>query len=375
MRILIDASCFGAPRTGVGRYAENIISRLSCRIPGARLRYFDGVGWRSEAPKADTGAEGTVRRAAKALPGARLLWRRLRAELWRREEPAERVGIPTVAFAPNFRLPRLGSLCVPVVHDLAFVRRPETLPRERRTWLKGVERQLATASEVIAVSPFTAREISAHFGVAAERILVAPPAAEPWFRYAETFPASSSFGAYFLAVGTLEPRKNLGLLIEAYGRLPDALRARLPLILAGPMGWGCWGDGPRTRALIAAGQLRLLSYVPDQALPALYARAVALCMPSLYEGFGMPVIEAQSAGTPALVSDAAALPDTVGPGGLVLPPDDVEPWTQAMMRLSEDRELRQVLSEAGRTHARRYDWEHSADVVAGALRRAGGAAA
>lgn len=374
MRILIDASCLGAPRTGVGRYAENVISRLSLRLPGSRLRFFDGLGWRDGPPSPPVEAEGPTRRMLKSVPGARPLWRRIRAELWRREERRGPGDVPPAAFAPNFRLPCPGCACVPVVHDLAFVRHPGTLPRERRAWLEGIGEQLAAASEVIAVSSFTAREISSHFGIAAERIRVASPAADQRFRRADPASASHS-GAYFLAVGTLEPRKNLGMLIEAYARLPAALRRRLPLILAGPKGWGQWGDGPRARALIAAGQVRLLSYVPDQALPTLYAGAVALCMPSLYEGFGMPVIEAQSAGTPALVSDAAALPETVGPGGLVLPLHDVEAWTGSMMRLSEDHGLRRALSDAGRVNAGRHDWETSADVVAAALRRAGGTGA
>ena len=121
---------------------------------------------------------------------------------------------------------------------------------------------------------------------------------------------------------------------------------------------------------MARGELRLLSYVREDLLPGLYGAALAHCTPSLYEGFGMPVAESLCRGSPVLVSDAGALPETAGPGGLILPALDVEAWTAALARIAEDEELRGRLSEAGRRHVLRYCWNASAALVGAALAEA-----
>jgi alpha-1,3-rhamnosyl/mannosyltransferase len=371
MRIIVDASCLIPPLTGVGHYARNIIERLPQALPQAQIRYFTGFGWnKSLRPPPDFS-----RSRLRDLPGARWAWRALRAGLWRFGLPAAWHG-RAVCFAPNFRPAYPFAPSVPVIHDISFVRLPETHPPGRLAWLAGLGEELERAAAIIAVSPFTAREIASHYGIAPARIKVAPPGLRT--HLLEAGPVSRQALAelglaeqsYFLCVGTLEPRKNLGTLVSAYSRLPPALRERVPLVLAGARGWGEWGQDRGWRDLIARGQLRLLSYVAEGALPGLYGGALAHCTPSLYEGFGMPVAEALCRGTPVLVSDAGALPETAGPGGLVVACRDVEAWTAALARIAEDYELRRTLSQAGRRHVMRHGWDDSAAIIAAALAEA-----
>jgi alpha-1,3-rhamnosyl/mannosyltransferase len=227
------------------------------------------------------------------------------------------------------------------------------------------------------VSAFTAEEIVSQFHFPADRIHLAPPGVAPHFWRDSPPPTErlADFGlvsqGYYLCVGTFEPRKNLATLVAAYSRLPPEIRDRIPLVLAGAPGWGDYGRSALWDRLMAKGQLRLLGYVPDSRLPELYGGAIALCMPSLYEGFGMPVAEALAGGTPALVSNAGALPATAGPGGITLPPLDVEAWTEAMAAMAQDGALRSRLAEHGRSHGRSFRWDQSAAVVAAALVAAG----
>ena len=371
MRVLVDASCLMPPLTGVGHYARAIIERLPSTLGHAEWRYFTGFGWNRTLRPPPNLSGSLLRR----VPGARLAWHAVRAGLWRLGKPVVPGG-RAVCFAPNFRPTYSFEPCVPVVHDLSFIRHPGTHPPGRLAWLAGLGAVLEAAPRIIAVSPFTARELAGHYGVAPEKIRVASPGLRP--SLLESAPAAPAALAelgltersYFLCVGTLEPRKNLNTLVDAYARLPQALRQRVPLVLAGASGWGEWGGGRPWRDLMARGELRLLSYVREELLPGLYGAALAHCTPSLYEGFGMPVAESLCRGSPVLVSDAGALPETAGPGGLVLPALDVEAWTAALARIAEDEALRGRLSEAGRRHVLQYCWNASAALVGAALAEA-----
>jgi glycosyltransferase involved in cell wall biosynthesis len=163
-----------------------------------------------------------------------------------------------------------------------------------------------------------------------------------------------------LAVSTIEPRKNFDRLLAAHARLPDAVRSRTPLVIAGGLGWGRTLDDDRASSARRDGSLRLLGHVPDAELVALYARATVVAYPSLYEGFGLPVLEAMACGAPVVTADATALRDTAGDAALLVDPLDTEAIAAALRRVLEDGELATELHMRGRARAARFTWERMA---------------
>ncbi|MDP9107795.1 MAG: glycosyltransferase family 4 protein, partial [Pseudomonadota bacterium] len=155
----------------------------------------------------------------------------------------------------------------------------------------------------------------------------------------------------------LEPRKNLATVLAAFARLPAAQRARYPLVIAGGMGWRMDGFSRSLGALLASGEVRLTGYVGQQDLPLLYAGARMLVYPSLYEGFGLPPLEAMASGVPVIVSDRASLPEVVGDAALQVDALDEIALTEQITRLLEDDRLHMKLREAGLMRARQFSWE------------------
>jgi alpha-1,3-rhamnosyl/mannosyltransferase len=167
------------------------------------------------------------------------------------------------------------------------------------------------------------------------------------------------YRGYLLSVSTLEPRKNLAGLVAAYARLPSALQRCFPLVLVGAPGWGDALATADTRSLLRAGHLRRLGYVPDAELPRLYAGAAALAMPSLYEGFGLPVLEAMASGIPVLTANRAAMPEVAGDAAVLVDPEDDDALRDGLHRLLDDVQLREMLRERGIARAKRFTWEQT----------------
>jgi alpha-1,3-rhamnosyl/mannosyltransferase len=264
-----------------------------------------------------------------------------------------------------------GVPTLPVIYDLSFVRYPETHPRERLTWLERLPKVIADAPLVQTISEFSRREIEAVYGYPRNKVFVAPPAPASIFRpigidltRAGLAKLNLVPSAYLLAVGTLEPRKNLGTLVAAYARLSATERYRMPLVIAGGAGWGNIGLPRQASDLVRDGSLRFLGMVPDARLRDLYEGAVALLFPSLYEGFGMPVVEAMSCGTQVFHSAGTATDEITGDNGVALPPTDIDAWTIAIRQAIE-----QALQETRRQResridrARSFDWIESAERV------------
>jgi glycosyltransferase involved in cell wall biosynthesis len=206
---------------------------------------------------------------------------------------------------------------------------------------------------------------------------VAPLAAEGRFKQARTASQLApilerygvDIGAYVLGAGTLEPRKNLRRLIAAHASLPDDLRRRHPLLIVGPRGWE-----EREVLTAAAGSedVRLAGFVPDDDLAALYAACTLFCYPSLYEGFGLPVLEAMAAGAAVVTSNVSSLPEVGGDGVAYVEPEDERSMTKTMERLLCSRSERRSLAARGRRRAEVFTWERFARALIEELERAAG---
>jgi glycosyltransferase involved in cell wall biosynthesis len=258
---------------------------------------------------------------------------------------------------------------VPVVYDLVPFRRelrpPHGALAERATLPLAVRR----AAAIVAISHATRDELVERFPRAAGRTHVVAPAADASFSSgpadAATLARHGIEGPYVLALGTLEPRKNLPRLLEAFGGLPADLRDRFRLVAAGLRGWAA---GETEAALRALGDRVVVpGYVPDADLPALYRGATLFCYPSLHEGFGLPVLEAMQCGVPVLTSSVSSLPEVGGEAVAYVEPFDVGHIRSQLERLLRDPGERQRLAALGPERAARFSWTRSARELVGLL--------
>jgi glycosyltransferase involved in cell wall biosynthesis len=247
---------------------------------------------------------------------------------------------------------------VVTVHDLGFEHIPDEMPRVT-TWKYRmfVSRAVRSAERVICPSQFTADDVSMRYGVPADKVRVVPEAAalpsDPGPSAVDAPPAPAA--PYLLAVGDLRPKKNLPRLIEAYHRLrQDGLQHRL--LLAG----ADLGEGPSLRALAGADPVEVLGFVDDARLDQLLRGASALVVPSLYEGFGLVVLDAMSRGCPVVLARAGALPETGGEAAVYFDPRDPDDIAAAIRQVVGDAGLGGRLAEAGRARAAEFTWERTA---------------
>jgi glycosyltransferase involved in cell wall biosynthesis len=327
MRVGIDLSPLRQTRAGTARHLRALIAQLEL-LPGVQLIPFAFGG---------SGRVAAVVRDVAWYP----------AGLGRR---ARKAGVD-VLHCPTYRGPfRAPAPLVVTVHDLAVFRHPEAFNRWSRSYSRvAVPRVLAAARRVIAVSEFTRRELRDVLAVPGEKIRVVPNAVGPEFEPGG--PASG--GEYVLTVGTLEPRKNLVRLAEA------TRRAGVELRVVGPRGWG--------GVEVSGNGVSWLGEVPDSRLVELYRGAACVAYPSLYEGFGMPVLEAMACGAPVVTSEGGATEEVAGGAAVLV--DPLDPASIAA-GLEEASGRRDELRSLGLERARSFDWVETAAATAAVYREA-----
>ncbi|GIV97635.1 MAG: glycosyl transferase family 1 [Herpetosiphonaceae bacterium] len=324
-------------------------------------------------------------RLPAALPPLGLNFRLRRIPLPRlwthlRLGPELRLHPPDLAFIPAHVIPALPPRrSVVTIHDLGYLYFPEAHPAAQRLYLRISTRWSAFASShIIADSQATRNDLIRYCGTPSGKITVVPLGVSPRFapRPEEEYLAvARHYGLeppYLLYVGTIQPRKNLVRLIEAYAQ---ALRQRrdLPVLaLGGKRGWLTESIERRAEELNIAGRVRFLGYVDDQHLPALLSGALAFLLPSLYEGFGLPALEAMACGTPVLASSTSSLPEVVGDAALLVDPTDPAAIAEAILRLCGDTGLRAELAARGIERARLFSWRRTAHETLAVLCSVGG---
>ncbi len=240
------------------------------------------------------------------------------------------------------------------VHDLAFKVRPREVPWQQRFYLGALfPRSLPRAAAVLVPSATTRADLLAAYpALAPERVHVVPEAAAELGTQAAPLPAGLEPG-FLLAVGTVEPRKNYPRLLRAYRRL----HGPPPLVVVGREGWAY---GEAMALLRSTPGVRLLGHVSDAELLSLYRNALALVFPSLYEGFGLPLLEAMREGLPALIGSRGALPELAGDAALAVEAEDEAAIAEGLRRLLDDADLRARLAETGRRRAAEFSWARAA---------------
>jgi len=375
MRIALNARILQAPRTGIGHYVAELVNALRSDTD-IEIELFHGWGWSSALPEAAMPGYSRLTPLLRQIPGA------YQARRWleqKRFDQARAHGID-LYHEPSLWPLAFDGPTVITLHDLTHLHYPETQPPAR---LQEIERRLATgvrqAQVILTDSQAIADEAQSCFGLPSERFVVAPLGVAERFhpRDAHTIdPVLKAHAVtareYFLCVGTLEPRKNLRLALRAHALLPEAVRQRFPLLIVGMAGWQREQFSAELRQALASGHVCLLGYLPDEHLAQLLAGARALIFPSLYEGFGLPVLEAMASGTPVLLTRASAMPEVAGDAGNYIEPDNADGLRDALIRLLDDQVHWQACREAGLQRARLFSWQRCAQATAGAYRQAMG---
>jgi glycosyltransferase involved in cell wall biosynthesis len=352
--------------TGIGVYTRNLLLALAREDPGTR---YLGLSQRPVQGAAELQAAGIALEVQPAPLG--VIWQQV--QLPRRLKK----GDIDLFWSPLMTLPLLSRLpAVVTIHDLTVLLYPEThTAKVRLSLLPFLERSLLAARRVVAVSQATAADLAAHFPECAPRMTVVHEGVEAAFTpgtpeaIAATRRELGCPDGYVLYVGTLEPRKNVDALLTAWAARRREDPATPPLLLAGGAGW----HSDRLRARIAALAplgARCLGRVDQDLLVRLFQAARVFAYPSLYEGFGLPALEALACGIPTVVSDAASLPEVVGDAALQVPAGDTAALAAALGRLLDDTALAADLGRRGVARAATFRWEDAARRMAEVFREA-----
>jgi glycosyltransferase involved in cell wall biosynthesis len=376
LRIGIDYTAAVRQHAGIGRYARNLIRALAEIDTESQYTLFvagghgdDGLGlWP---------ANFRVRSVPLSDRWLHILWQRLRLPL-----PIQAVTGPLDLFhSPDFVLPPVGrTAAILTVHDLSFMRVPECYVPSFRSYLEAaVSRAVRRARWILADSESTRRDLVQLLDVGLERVMVLYPGVEARFRpireleLLDCVRLRYGLPDYFiLGLGTLQPRKNFVGLIEAFSQLlahSHNQNDKLHLVIVGREGWLA-EDIPAAIARLGLGeQVRLVGFVQDVDLPALYNLASVFAFPTLYEGFGLPVLEAMACGTPVVAADNSSIPEVVGEAGLLVPTNDLPALVAALNSILGESTLRNRLVAAGRKQACRFAWARSASQLSEVYQR------
>jgi glycosyltransferase involved in cell wall biosynthesis len=357
-------------RAGVSNYVEALLSHLGLIDQQNRYTIYTTRGLDRRALALPPNFVVRPSRLPTINPRVRIPWEQLLAPL------LLRLGHADVYHGVLNVVPLLCPVpSVVTIHDLSAFLFTQTFRKVNRVYTQwAIKVACRRASRILAVSEFTKREIVRWLGVPPERIVVTYDACEA--RFAPPDPAAlEAFRRraglperFILFVSTLEPRKNVPMLLEAYARIADAIDA--PLIIGGGKGWLYDEIFAKVERLGLSDRVRFAGFIPGEDLPLWYAAATVFTLPSLYEGFGMPLLEAMACGTPVVTTSSSSLPEVVGDAGITVPPTDAEALGAALLRVLSDAELRAELRQRGLRQAQRFSWHATAERTLAAYRDA-----
>ncbi len=368
-RIGIDVTAAVTQGGGIGRYTRELVKALvQSECSGDYDYVFFTARPDRDLPVSDPLPRGdniTYRQAPVSQAWLYRLWHRLRIPV-----PIQvTTGKLDLFHSPDFVLPAvLGPIPkLLTVHDLSFIRYPEAFtPALVRYLNQAVPRSIERASCILADSKATKKDLIDYWQVPAEKVSVLYSGVSNSFkpitdkRKLKETRIKYSLGdePYILGVGTLQPRKNYSLLVRAFKKIAQQYPHNL--FIAGGKGWLYEEMMTEVDQLGLNHRVRFLGFVADDDLPGLYSQAALFVFPSLYEGFGLPLLEAMACGVPVITSNASSLPEVVGDAAVTLPPENMEAWSETILALMADSSRRTALVVAGFLQARRFTWNRAA---------------
>lgn len=363
MKVILSIEPVRFPLTGIGRYTYELARQLQESAEITDLRFFAGRKFLPTLPLVEAQG-GRQHKLKQFVQGSYLA-----SEAYRLLMPylkAQALGSYDnyIYHGPNFFLPPFAGPKVATFHDLSpFTWTQCNTPQRIRYMQKELRKTLDTANALITDSEFTRQELANYFSWPIDKIHAVPLACGEEFHprsIEELEPFLQLYGLkkgeYTLFVGTIEPRKNIIALLDAYAMLPLVIRQRWPLVLTGYQGWRSDAIHARIRKAESEGWAKYLGFLPAEQLPLLFAGARLFAFPSLYEGFGLPVLEAMASGVPVVCSNSSSLPEVVGDAALMAVAEDIYGLSKLLERGLQDNIWRTYAQERGLERAKGFSW-------------------
>lgn len=380
MKIILATDPIFWPLTGIGRYTFELAKRFSTEPRFSDVRFFNMGRWQSFAELLQAGNEnlgksndpgliqksfGLLRKTLSNNRSAIKVYSHITPHLYKRR--LKPFTADHIYHSPNFMLPLFNGKKVATFHDLSILKYPEFHPETRVSYLRPeIIKSAQNADHIITDSEAVKQEVIEYFAKSPEEVTAIPLASSlnvehPDSALLENFLSSHDLvmRQFFLFVSSIEPRKNIGRLLDAYESLAPAFKKQYPLVLTGSSGWKSEGILERIKTMQDSGEVRYLGYTSEIELKYLYRTAGALVFPSIYEGFGLPVIEAQAMGVPVVTSNVSCMPEVAGGAALLVNPYDADSIGNALGQIMLDEGLRKNLKVGGLKNASQYSWENT----------------
>ncbi len=364
MRIGINASKIYDVHTGVGRYTSNL-SRSILKTGSKNDYYLYAPGRMGNAAVADIGGVGFEKPSISIQNNTlRILWEQMVLPMYSRKDRLDLFHYTDHALSVLFRKCPI----IITVHDIAYLRLPNLLNTSRRIYKKNIlQISIRKAKIIIADSYATKRDIVEYFGIREDKIRVIHLGVESRFRpisNLEDFRLKNNLPSkMILNVGTLEPRKNVVSLIKAFKKLREIGFEDVKLVIAGNKGWLYQEIFKEVGHSDLKQEILFLGVVRDEDMPLLYNCADIFVYPSLYEGFGLPPLEAMACGVPVITSNTSSLPEVIGDAGIMVNPTDVNLLCESMCLLLKDRELWNRMRDMGLERSKLFSWDNTAEKI------------
>ena len=382
-KLLINVAPLRSPLTGIGYYTLNILSELLSReldIVGVkngvilnRIQLEELVNSFLHTENTPVKVPKTTRfivETLRSIPGVYSIKNKL-LSIRSKNNLSKLADQSYVYFEPSFIPFDYNGITITTIHDLSFITHPDFHPATRVDYLqRKIEESISKTSHIIVDSHFILEELNKYYpstigrssciylGVAKSFKAYSQVECEPFLKSQRL-----GYKNFVLSVATLEPRKNLQQLIKAYKLLPNAVRQSNPLVLVGDQGWKNAELLDEAKSLIAAKQIVFTGYVSDEELKLLYASAKLFVYPSLYEGFGLPVIEAMASGVPVITSNIGATAEVSKGGATLVDPLDAVDIANTMQKVLDDQELQEKLALDGMERAKAFTWKKTVDEI------------
>ncbi len=363
MKVILAVDSIFPPLTGIGRYALELVMGLGNSSRISELRFFRHGQWVEKV--------NSLLQQSAPVSSIRTTFAGNSFAVWMYSKivPAiskQRLGACEnyLFHSPNFILQPFAGLSIATFHDLSIYRHPGFHPESRVNYMKReIPKTLKMADQFIAVSSFTAQEMQHYLGIPAHKISVVHNGVSPVYHPRTLSELCSPLakynleaGRYLLCVATFEPRKNLSTLIKIYAKLPHSIRNNYPLVLCGCDGWKNDALLELIKMYAGSGWLKVTGYVSETDLPMLFAGAKGFLYPTLYEGFGLPALEAMASGTPVMTSENSAVSEITRDSALLINPHDSTSMGDAIIRLIEDQEWREQAIFKGLCRSAEMSW-------------------